>query len=100
MITQYARDSLSIELQLVGDWSAWTFKAEIREYKDHTSDLIETLTVDSSAAATGTITFSLTAAEVQAITATTGWLDLRAENGTAETTFVQDQIEFVSNVTA
>lgn len=101
MITQYTRDSLSIELQLTGDWSAWTFKGEIREQRDHTATLIETLTVDASAAATGTITFSLTATEIQAITAgTVGWFDLRAESGSAEMTFVQDQIEFVSNVTA
>lgn len=100
MITPHARDTLTITLQLSGDWTGWTFAGQIRERKDSASDLIKAFTVDATGIAAGTILFTITAANMQTLTPEiVYWFDLRAKNGSLEQTFAQDEIMLDPNVT-
>lgn len=100
MLTPKSRDTLTITLVLGSDWTGWTFAGQIRERKDSTATLVKAFAVTTTDIATGTIVFTITAANMQTITAeTTYWYDLRAKSGAVEVTFAEGDIMLDPSVT-
>lgn len=105
MLEPYARDTFTITVdELTGDWSGWTFKGDIRVARSSTSTLVASTVVDTTnLVAQGLVTFTVTAAAMQALTLPTDpwWCDLRAVRTSDgfQSTLFQDSVMPKANVT-
>lgn len=86
------------------DMSSWTtWEAQIRATLDEPTSVVATLTVDATAAATGTLTLTLPATEAAKLVTVDGkatyYWDLQGTDGTVVKTWLAGKVKVTGDVT-
>ena len=81
------------------DLTSYFITAQVREKPNYGSDLIVTLVVDMSQAATGKITITLDEDATGALTHSSGYWDMLFESTGAKETWLEGRVEVIDSVT-
>lgn len=85
------------------DMSAWSWEAQIRSTLDEPTSVLATLTVDATAAATGSLTLTLPATESANLVTDQGkatyYWDLQGTDGSVVKTWLAGKVKVTGDVT-